>query len=464
MAKRRNKQGEPKKNAAPESGGPAFWNVLLAVPTWLLGPLDRQNAWEWAKTIVIAGGLALAIRWAFAEPYRIPSGSMEPTLHGDPGLMRGDRVFVNKWVYGLRYPFMNKRIYRGAEPKRWDIIVFKSPEPGARHGTLVKRLVALPGERVEIRDGKIHINGEPVEQPGLEWSRYYTRPGDVLRVENGRAYVNDTPLNVPDFMVEDFRRNQGPQSREMRFGILPSDTYCVVPDDHYFLIGDNSPMSRDGRVWGFVPNGNLLGRVFCIWWPPRSWQDFTGFSHTWWWRVIVVLTALLTAWRLFTGRSVRVRADSEALGLRRGDHLHVFRAAFGIPLPFTGIRITKGRAPRMGELVLCHGEADGKELSVLGRVAGIPGDKVRIEDGRLLVNDAPPSEPALVRMSWPANADDGPYGRLRGREHTEVPGGHCFVLGGPDDTDSRKLGWIPFASLDGPANIVWWPPSRWRRP
>lgn len=127
--------------------------MLLGALAWLTGGFTRENAIEWGKTILIAGSLALVIRWSVAEPFRIPSGSMEPTLHGHPHFLLGDRVFVNKWRYGLRYPFMKKRIYQGEAPKRWDVVVFKTVEADATKTTLVKRIAGLPGERVHIQGG-----------------------------------------------------------------------------------------------------------------------------------------------------------------------------------------------------------------------------------------------------------------------------------------------------------------------
>ena len=125
---------------------------------------------EWTKSIGIAIFLAMLIRWPVAEPFKIPSGSMEPTF------FNGDRIFVNKHSYGIRFPFNGFRIpftrttiwysdkwlFKGSEPERWDIVVFKSAEHRVEHDTLVKRIVALPGETVQISGGRLFINGEPI--------------------------------------------------------------------------------------------------------------------------------------------------------------------------------------------------------------------------------------------------------------------------------------------------------------
>ena len=149
--------------------------IIAGMASSYLSGLPRDKAIEWVKSAVFALMLALTIRWAVAEPYRIPSGSMEPTLHGDESPLKGDRVFVNKWVYGLRWPFLNSRIFEGWAPQRWDIVVFKTVEPDAIHPTLVKRIVGLPGEHINIHDGKVFVNGEALEIPDfMPDNMYYT--------------------------------------------------------------------------------------------------------------------------------------------------------------------------------------------------------------------------------------------------------------------------------------------------
>ncbi len=220
---------------------------------WLTAGMTGRQVVEWVKGAGLALACALVIRWAIAEPYRIPSSSMETTLHGDPRFGRGDRVFVNKWIYGIRVPFMNRRLFYGKAPERWDIVVFKSVEPDAIHKTLVKRIVGMPGERVLIRQGKIYVNGSPLPLPdSLPPDTYYTSPPDA------------------------------------RYGVLEDDQYSLIPPGHYLVLGDNSAHSRDGRYFGWLPNEHIVGRVACIWWPPTRWRDFTGFSRSWWWRGGVV--------------------------------------------------------------------------------------------------------------------------------------------------------------------------------
>ncbi len=175
---------------------------------------------DWVLTIVIAVGAVLAIKAFVVNPYRIPSSSMEPTLHcaepGD-GCVAGfsDRVLANRFVYRFK------------DPGRGDIIVFDTP-PAAQArcgagGTFVKRLIGLPGERIAERNGVITINGKRLREP---------------------------------YLPDEARAN----------GTFPERK---VPEGHYFMLGDNRGQSCDSRVWGAVPRGNIIGEVFAVYWPPQ---------------------------------------------------------------------------------------------------------------------------------------------------------------------------------------------------
>lgn len=379
---------------------------------------------EWVKILLFAVAVAALIRWPLIEPFKIPSGSMEPTLHGDERIGRGDRVFVNKWIYGVRYPFMKKRIWYGEEPQRWDIIVFKNPEPDAAHGTLVKRIVGLPGEEIQIRNGKIYANGKALELP----------PG------------------MPDIQYT----SQGV------YGVWPDPEHAIVPKGHYLVCGDNSGNSKDGRYFGWLPNENILGRVACIWFPPSRWRDFTGFTQTWWWGALVALVALLTFWRLFIGRSVNVHTGVNET-VNEGDHVIVNRIAFGVPLPFTRMRLSQGREAKRGELVVYRAPSGCPYEFLLGHVAGLPREQVNFEDGRLVVDGNPVAIPEGLHFS-PADGA-APYARSKGKEYSLVPESHYFILAksGTDGMDSRTLGWIPRGDLLGTVPMVWWPRMRWLR-
>jgi len=188
--------------------------------------VSKYKSWpywrdEWVKPVVYALIIALFIRTFIAQPFKIPTSSMFPTLKP------GDRIFVNKYLYGARVPFTNMRFPKLKDPVRGDIIVFKSPVE--RNKYLVKRLVGEPGDTVEIKNHRLWINDEPVLKPQiLNRIKYYNRG------EYGNSWK---PIKVP------------PGS--------------------YYVLGDNSLNSLDSRYWGFVPKKNLTGKVFLIHWPIR---------------------------------------------------------------------------------------------------------------------------------------------------------------------------------------------------
>lgn len=452
---------------------------LIAVGGMLMfsGDITRESAIEWIKSLGFAIGVALLIRWPIAEPFRIPSGSMEQTLHGDERLGRGDRVFVNKWIYGVRYPFMNKRIWYGEAPKRWDIVVFKAVEPDAQHPTLVKRIVGMPGERISIHDGRVHRvfkKGEeagipkPEDAPDLDFSAAVELPRGQQEPE---LHI---PLKLPENMQPVRYTSPGYASRDLRqlahindmkYGIRPEDEYALIPEGHYLLLGDNSPNSRDGRYWGWVPNENLVGRVASIWWPPQRWRDFTGFSTTLWWRALLAALGIFLFVRLLIGRSFAVHAHDGRI-----EHLYVDFLGLGLRLPFTRIWLAKwGRLDR-GNAVLYWASVPGSDapLLLVGRIAGLPGEKVFIENATLQINDRPVEGPScLTGPRFTFDAPEAQFGRLKKKQNTQVPDGHCFVLAEHDDDsspiDSRSVGWVPRNALMGRPRLVWWPLARCRK-
>jgi signal peptidase I len=303
---------------------------------------------------------------------------MEPTLIGDPRFFRGDRVIVNKWIFGPRIPFTKTRLWEGESPKRWDIVVFKSVEPKAKHfvsdhrlepdgapvsksvdpkpkhPVLIKRIIGLPGETVHIRKGAIYINGKREEPPEalrgvLNYTTAFTltpiqvrsyflrmakenRPLDVLNAEHPstkalyaemarfhdrvkdrdidalsddevQELVNGADRAVLGTVRQLVELGMQEQEQELVYGIRTEKEYSVVPEGHYFCLGDNSGQSLDGRVYGWVPKENLIGRAAGIWWPISHRHDFTGFTRTWQGRLmmygpVAALIALEIASRL----------------------------------------------------------------------------------------------------------------------------------------------------------------------
>lgn len=400
------------------------------------------SLWEWTRSILVAILLAMLIRWPLVEPFKIPSGSMRPTF------LEGDRIFVNKFHYGVRWPFngfrvpftlttiwyTENRIFDRAPIQRWDIVVFKSVEPRAPKDTLVKRVVGLPGERIHIANGKVYVNGVPLELPEHMPDVYYT----------SEAWAG------------------------MDYGILEDDEHSLIPERHYFLLGDNSANSADGRRFGWVPEHHILGRVNSIWWPVTRWRDFTGFSRTWWWRGLVALLAAYLFTRLFLGRSWYVHDTSLSASVKPGEHVYVNRVVFGVPVPFTRLRLTRGRDARRGEIVLYRApKPSGRGVIwLMGRVAGLPKERVFLDEGRLEVDGAKLTQPAsLANREFTSPPDIGPYGRSKVREYGQVPDNAYFVL--VDDPtaapDSRGLGWVRREQIVGVAKFIWWPVPRVRR-
>ena len=226
----------------------------------------KQNAlWENIKVIVQALVLAMIIRTVLFQPFTIPSGSMMPTL------LVGDYIFVNKFAYGYsKYslPFspdlFSGRIF-GSEPKRGDVVVFRfPPNPEVDY---IKRVVGLPGDRIQMIDGVLNINGQPVpKQPdGSFNSDYRLDPGQdvpVFRETLDTGITYDTLDQSPN--------SRGDNTREF-----------VVPAGHYFMMGDNRDNSADSRFdVGFVPAENLVGRASVIFF---SLGNDTTFREIWRW-------------------------------------------------------------------------------------------------------------------------------------------------------------------------------------
>jgi len=271
------------------------------------GTRVRSPLWDNIKSMATIVAVIMVIKGCLVDQYTIPSPSMEPTLNGDPRFLRGDRVLVNKWLYGPRIPFTTIRLAKWQEPARWDIVVFHAPEGAGEHPVLIKRVAALPGETVRLHHGQLHIDGElvPFPEDFPERIEYYNNEdllGIILRTG----------------LPEERMYAEGLLQAQMRYGVTDDPAYTVVPEGHYFMLGDNSLKSADSRVWGWVPHENLYGRTFGIWWPLAHRRDFTGFSYTWWGRLLLFgLPAAFIAWEIHGWRSDRRRkreaaADADA--------------------------------------------------------------------------------------------------------------------------------------------------------
>jgi signal peptidase I len=191
----------------------------------------KKIIWEYAKAIITALVLAMLIRTYIIQAFKIPSGSMIPTL------LIGDHILVNKFLYGTKIPFSGKRIFVFEKPGRGDIIVFKYPENPSKD--FVKRVVAVEGDVIESKNKIIHVNGNKVNEPYARYTDSSMRP----------------------------------------MGIEPRDNFgpVIVPKNKYFVMGDNRDHSYDSRYWGYVDIKDVKGKALILYWSwdsEKSWVRF----------------------------------------------------------------------------------------------------------------------------------------------------------------------------------------------
>ena len=222
---------------------------------------------EWGASFFPVILAVFFLRSFLVEPFKIPSGSMMPTL------LVGDFILVNKYTYGIRLPVIDKKVVEMGHPERGDVIVFRyPPNPTLDY---IKRVVGLPGDKIVYRNKHLTINGKPVATRQAE---------DFL--SGGLAY---TPRYVEQLGKVEHEILIDPQSnreavRIVDFPYLNNCQYntdgvsCVVPPGHYFVMGDNRDNSQDSRFWGFVPDGNIVGKAFFIWFNwPFDYKHLGGF-------------------------------------------------------------------------------------------------------------------------------------------------------------------------------------------
>lgn len=217
-------------------------------------PAAEPTVVEYARSFFPIIVLVLLIRSFIAEPFRIPSSSMMPTL------LIGDFIVVNKFAYGIRLPVLRTKVLETGQPQRGDVAVFKWPvDPRLDY---IKRIVGLPGDEIVYRNRQLFINGQAIEQSpqgrfvGRGQGREAT--GSELRIEHLGEHEHAILLR-PDLPLR--------AQREGRW---------LVPEGHYFVIGDNRDNSQDSRYWGFVPESHLVGRATLVW---MSWDAGVQFSR-----------------------------------------------------------------------------------------------------------------------------------------------------------------------------------------
>ncbi|TCW86775.1 signal peptidase I [Burkholderia sp. SRS-46] len=216
----------------------------------------RQPWWlEYTASFFPVILAVFVVRSFIVEPFKIPSGSMVPTL------LVGDFILVNKFDYGLRMPITNTKITQGRSLERGDVVVFRYPKDESVD--YIKRVIGLPGDTVAYQDKQLTINGKPVPETPLadffdDERQNYAKQFDESLDGRKNAILNNPA--VPPFVMGaydyPYRDNCTYNSR----GVI-----CKVPAGHYFMMGDNRDNSADSRYWGFVPDKNIVGRAFFIW-------------------------------------------------------------------------------------------------------------------------------------------------------------------------------------------------------
>jgi signal peptidase I len=219
--------------------------AILAQPWWL----------DWTAGLFPVIISVFFLRSFIVEPFKIPSGSMIPTL------LVGDLILVNKFHYGLRLPVLNTKITEGEKPQRGDVMVFRYPPRPSQD--YIKRVVGLPGDTVAYLNKRLTLNGQAVPTEAVpeffdeDAMRYFKQFEEKLGTQSHR-------------LLNDEQRPAYVQGTDKFFGYEGCDytiegVTCKVPESHYFMMGDNRDNSMDSRYWGFVPEKNIVGKAFFVW-------------------------------------------------------------------------------------------------------------------------------------------------------------------------------------------------------
>ncbi len=248
-----------------------FMVVILAVTglIWLLDILvlrknrlvGAEEPWyvEYAKSFFPVILLVFVLRSFLVEPFKIPSGSMMPTL------LAGDYILVNKFTYGLRVPILNNTFVEMNKPKQGDVIVFHyPPDPKIDY---IKRVVGVPGDKIQYQDKQLIINGKKLDVTFENNYEYEMQGANIISARKSKEQLGAVQH---DILVHDIPNQY---NADMPGAKLQDGETITVPEDSYFAMGDNRDNSADSRVWGFVPEKNLVGRAFYIW------MNFDQFSR-----------------------------------------------------------------------------------------------------------------------------------------------------------------------------------------
>ena len=247
-----------------------FIALLVTGAVWLLDhyvtgkgrAASAKEPWwvEYSKSFFPVILIVFLLRSFLMEPFKIPSGSMIPTL------LVGDFILVNKFTYGIRLPIINTKIIEINQPQHGDVMVFRYPkDPSVDY---IKRVIGMPGDKITYRDKRLIINGKPIKsvangeysyiESGLNYATT-ERYDETLGSHTHAIIVQPEQATYYPSQVEDFPGRENCVYEETEFT-------CTVPKGFYFMMGDNRDRSNDSRYWGFVPDKNIVGKAFMIWW------------------------------------------------------------------------------------------------------------------------------------------------------------------------------------------------------
>lgn len=223
----------------------AIRQTLLRQPWWL----------EWTAGLFGVIAVVFLLRSFVAEPFRVPSGSMLPTI------VEGDLILVNKFVYGTRLPVSNTKLWGNQQPQRGNIMVFHLPkDPSVDY---IKRVIGVPGDTISYLNKRLAINGQMLNKDAQadyleEQSMRYAKQFEEKTGETTHKILNYE--QAPNFIsgIENF-----PNKESCTYTV--EGVSCKVPEGHYFMMGDNRDNSLDSRYWGFVPEANIVGKAFFVW-------------------------------------------------------------------------------------------------------------------------------------------------------------------------------------------------------
>ena len=241
-----------------ESGRAALEASIMRQPTWV----------EYSGSFFPVIAVVFFVRSFLYEPFKIPSGSMEPTL------LAGDFILVNKFAYGVRLPVVNKKIIDVNLPKRGDVMVFRYPEDPSTD--YIKRVVGVPGDKIAYKNKRLTVNGQKVtyeplpdflDESELVYRKQFLE--NITGVQHKILNFEERPADVRD--PDDF-----PQRELCSYDM--EGFACSVPAGHYFMMGDNRDNSQDSRYWGFVPDENIVGKAVGIWMNFGNLKRIGGFQ------------------------------------------------------------------------------------------------------------------------------------------------------------------------------------------